>query len=116
MSLTETLSQWALLRRQLDDLELSIQSEVIALGKTQSYEDVVAEYRKSSCHGKYDYEKICQELEPDMELVKQFTVHPEPYIDYVKLADAAGANEELKKKYYTPPAKSEPKVTIKFKK
>ncbi len=116
MSLTENLSQWAVLRRQLDDLEYSIQSEVIALGQTQSYEDVVAEYRKSAGNGKYDYEAICHELEPEMELVEQFTVYPEPYVDYTKLADAAGASEELKKRYYTPPTKSEPKVTIKFKK
>ncbi len=116
MSLTENLQKWADLRRQLDDLELSISDEVIALGKSQSYEDVVAEYKKSSTNGKYDYEGMVREIEPEMELVEQHTVFPEPYIDFKALAEAAGASEELKKKYYSPPVGGTPKVTIKFKK
>ena len=76
MSLTENLQRWSELRRQLDDLELSISDEVITLGKTQSYEDVVAEYKKSSTNGKYDYEGIVREIEPEMELVEQHTVLP----------------------------------------
>lgn len=116
MSLTENLQQWAVIRKQLDDLELSISNEVIALGKTQSYEDVVAEYKKSSTNGKYDYEGMVREIEPDMELVEQHTVRPEPYIDFKALAEASGASEELKKKYYSPPVGGTPKVTIKFKK
>lgn len=116
MSLTQNLSQWAVVRRQLDDLEQSIISEVLALGKSQSYEDVEAEYRKSAGNGKYDYEAICREIEPDMELVSQHTVYPEPYVDFKALAEAAGMSEDVKKKHYTPPTKSEPKVTIRFKK
>lgn len=116
MSLTANLQRWAVLRRQLNDIELSITEEVIALGKTQSYEDVEAKYRKSSGNGKYDYEAMVREIEPDMELVSQHTVYPEPYIDFKSLAEASGATEELKKKYYTPPAESKPSVTIQFKK
>lgn len=116
MSLTENLQRWAEVRKQLDDLELSISEEVIALGKSQSYGDVVAEYKKSSTNGKYDYEAMVREIEPDMELVNKHTVYPEPYIDFKSLADEAGATEELKKRYYTPPVGGTPKVTIKFKK
>lgn len=116
MSLTENLQSWAVIRRQLDDLELSISNEVIALGKTQSYCDVMAEYKKNSTNGKYDYEGMVREIEPDMELVQQHTVYPEPYIDFKALAEASGASEELKKKYYSPPVGGAPKVTIKFKK
>lgn len=114
MSLVDNLTQWAVLRKRLDDVEAEITEEVLALGKTQSYGDVVAKYRKSSTNGKYDYVGICHELEPDEEVVEQYTVRPEPYIDYKKLADAVGVPDDVKQRHYTPPAEPKPVVTIQF--
>ena len=59
---------------------------------------------------------IASWLEPDMELVQQCTVYPEPYVDFKKLAEMAGATEEIKAKHYIPPSDSKPTVTVQFKK
>lgn len=116
MSLTGNFKKWEELSLQLQQVEMAIIDEVLLLGKSQSYGNVEAKFRKSSSNGKYDYEGMTRELEPDMELVQQCTVYPEPYVDFKKLAEMAGATEEIKAKHYIPPSDSKPTVTVQFKK
>jgi len=60
--LTENMQKWADLKSQLEAVEQEIVAEVLALGKTQSYGNVEASYKKSSTNGKYDYEGMCHEI------------------------------------------------------
>lgn len=114
MNLSEKMMEWGNLKKQLDELEVQIQAEVLPLKSSQIVGDVIAEYRKSSTNGKYDYEIICHDLNSSPALVEKFTVVPEPYVDYTNLAKEAGMTDELKAKWYTPATGGTPKVTLKF--
>lgn len=111
-TLAEKMANWESLKLQLDEVEDEIKREVLALGSTQKVGRVEAKYKKSSTNGKYDYEGMCREVEPDVELIQEHTIYPEPYIDFKKLAEACGVSEEIKKKHYQPPANGAPTVTV----
>ena len=111
-TLAEKMAHWESLKIELDAIERSIKEEVLALGSSQVVGRVEAKFKKSSTNGKYDYVGMCEEFQPSQELVDAHTVYPDPYIEYKKLAEAAGVPEELKKKYYSPPTNGVPTVTV----
>ena len=113
MNLAEKMSEWGILKSQLDALEQSIVDEVKVLGKTQSVGNVEAKYRKSSTNGSYNWEYIVGAIEPDMEIIEKYTVQPPPKTDWKKIADEVGVSDEIKNKFYTQ-AVSEPSVTVKL--
>lgn len=115
MSLAEKMLEWQEITLKAKAIEKEIVDEVLALGMTQSVGRVTATYRKSDKNGSTNYEGICQVLEPDMELVEQYTVKPEPYIDFKALAEAAGMSDDLKERFYEPPVGGKPKVTVTLK-
>lgn len=115
-TLAEKMGKWETLMVEASQLEKEIQEEVLALGMTQSVGRVEASYRKSDKNGTVNYEAICQNLEPDQELVDAHTIHPDPYIDFKALAEAAGMTDEMKERFYEAPVGGKPKVTLKLKK
>lgn len=112
MNLSEKMTEWGILRKQMDFLEKEIQEEVIVLGKTQTVGVVTAKYRKSSTNGSYNWEYIVMELEPEQELVDKFTVQPPPKVDWKKIAEELKVEESLMKKHYTEPKEGVPTVTL----
>jgi len=114
MNLVEKLSEWSILKHQLEALEGQISEEVILLGKTQEYGDVVATYRKSSTNGKYDYQGMVREIEPEPAVIEKYT-KTEVKIDFKKIVEELKPEDALVNKYYTPPTKGVPTVTVSLK-
>lgn len=115
-TLAEKLLRWRELEVEKFLLEKEIADEVIPLGKSQQVENVIAEYRASDKNGSYDYESMGRSINPPLEVIEQFTVTPEPYVEWKKLVDRMNPSDELKASFYTPPVGGSPKVTVKLKK
>ncbi len=116
MSLADKLLRWRELEIEKSLLEKQIEEEVIPLGQTQSVENVVAEYRASDKNGSYDYEGMGNYLSPSSEMLEQFTVYPEPYVEWKKLVERMNPSEVAKDMFYKAPVGGNPKVTVKLKK
>lgn len=116
MSLADKLLRWRELEIEKSLLEKQIEEEVIPLGQTQSVENVVAEYRASDKNGSFDYEGMGKYMEPAPDFVQEYTVTPEPYVEWKKLVERMNPSEELKDMFYKAPVGGKPKVTVKLKK
>ena len=114
-TLAEKMAAWGKLKWEMEEIEASIVAEVIALGMSQEYGNVEAKYRKSASNGKYNWERMVSEIEPDIEIIEKHTKIVET-IDFKSIAEECGASAELKKRHYTPPVESVPSVTVQLKK
>lgn len=115
MNLSEKMEEWGILQAQADVLREAIEKEVIALGATQRVGKVVAEYRKSATNGSYNYEGMVRRMNASHDVILSYTVTPEPYVEWKKLAEFLEVPTDIRDSFYTE-AEGKPKVTVKFSK
>ena len=84
-----------------------IKAEALELQQTIKADGVVATYSKG--RGYYDYEALASHLEPDYEIIQQFTI---TRVDWRKVVDALEPLDDLKAKFYKP---GKPYVSLKLK-
>ena len=101
--LANLMLKWEELRKQLDDIEATIQSEVLIVGKTQTVGNVRASY--SNGRRTFDYETPAKPIAPP-EIVVQHTEIIEK-IDWKKICDAVGATPIVV-------SQTEPSVSVKL--
>jgi len=87
------------LHDQYNALEQEIKDEVMALGQSQQVGRVKATFYPNG-QGKWDWESMAKSLEPDDELIKQFT-EVKVTVKWNKLAERMNPSEEYKQRFYT---------------
>ena len=116
MTLSEMMQKYETLKRECDELEAMIKSEVIALGSSQKVGNVSATLSKG--RGSYDWEKIARGLEPDEETVAKYTSTTvktdwKLMVEEFSTVRPAEEIETLKQKFYT--EGGAPTVSVKLK-
>jgi len=103
--LAKQMLLWEQKRRELDDLEASIKTMVLEVGKTQTVGNVRASYRKGA--KRYDYKAACDDYELTDEEIETFST---VQIDWRRVAtELRGlSKDEL------PYSQSDPSVSIKL--
>ena len=104
-SLSDNMERWADLRHAADDLEAVIKSKILELGEDKRTEYAVA---RISSRGRYDWQRIAYQLEPDEQVIDACTIHK---VDWKKVAARIGVPEDLKTAYYEP---GKPTVNLKL--
>lgn len=86
------MSEWKKLKKRLDALEDEIKLEIGDDGETTKFDGVRV---LVSSKGSYDYEGLAMRLEPDEEVIEK-----NKKVDWAKVCEEIGYEEELKKKFY----------------
>ena len=103
-SLSDNMNRWADLRRAADDLEAVIKTQVLELGESKRTTYAAA---KISSRGRYDWQRIAYQLEPDEQVIDACTIHK---VDWKRVANRIGVPEDLKTACYEP---GKPTVSLK---
>jgi hypothetical protein len=97
-SLADKMKLWEYLKKQIEELEKSIEEEVLALGKTQQVGLVSASYSKG--RGSYNYEGIAKQFNVSQEVIEKYT-SVETKVDWKKLVEGLEISEEIKQQFYS---------------
>jgi ribosomal protein L14E/L6E/L27E len=96
MKLSEKMSLWGDLKKQIEAIEAEIVDEVMDLEKTQEYNNVRATYGQG--RGRYDWQSAAQKIEADEATVKR---HSRTVVDWKKVCESESIDEKTKSLFYT---------------